>query len=144
MYWISFIFNNKTEQAHKKHWWLNNRLKYQYTNMHMIQVKYHVDCKQSTSSNFKISTIGKIYSVEKPLLNNSAKTIRDTIKKIMQHVHEWRTQWQLTIKLNNPRLFVHIIIGVTFFISHLFITIYNILTYQVVLFLVKKKKMCLK
>lgn len=104
----------------------------------MIQVKYHVDWKQSTSSNFKILTTGKIYSVEKPLLNNSAKTIRDTIKKIMQHVHEWRTQWQLTIKLNNPRLFVHIIIGVTFFISHLFITIYNILTYQVVLFLVKK------
>lgn len=37
-----------------------------------------------------------------------------------------------------PASLVHIIIGVTFFISHLFITIYNILTYQVVLFLVKK------
>lgn len=35
---------------------------------------------------------------------------------------------------------VNIITGVTLFISHLFITIYNILTYQVVLFLVKKKK----
>lgn len=39
-----------------------------------------------------------------------------------------------------PASLVHIIIGVTFFISRLFITIYNILTYQVVLFLVKKKK----
>lgn len=37
-----------------------------------------------------------------------------------------------------PASLVHIITGVTLFISHLFITIYNILTYQVVLFLVKK------
>lgn len=43
-------------------------------------------------------------------------------------------------KTEQPASFcTHIIIGVTFFISHLFITIYNILTYQVVLFLVKKK-----
>lgn len=37
-----------------------------------------------------------------------------------------------------PASLVNIITGVTLFISHLFITIYNILTYQVVLFLVKK------
>lgn len=39
-----------------------------------------------------------------------------------------------------PASLVNIITGVTLFISHLFITIYNILTYQVVLFLVKKKR----
>lgn len=38
-----------------------------------------------------------------------------------------------------PASLVNIITGVTLFISHLFITLYNILTYQVVLFLVKKK-----
>lgn len=38
-----------------------------------------------------------------------------------------------------PASLVHIITGVTLFISHVFITLYNILTYQVVLFLVKKK-----
>lgn len=43
-------------------------------------------------------------------------------------------------KTEQPASLVHIIIGVTFFISHLFITIYNISTYQVVLFLVKKKR----
>lgn len=37
-----------------------------------------------------------------------------------------------------PASLVNIITGVTLFISHLFITLYNILTYQVVLFLVKK------
>lgn len=41
-------------------------------------------------------------------------------------------------RTEQPASLVHIITGVTFFISHLFITIYNILTYQVVLFLVKK------